>query len=180
MEIVYEKITHENVDVAIKIQNAIFPGEDGSCNYLDAISENNNTKSAQCWISYFENMPIGVSGVYVYPEHPEDAWLAWYGVLESERGKGYGYQMLCDFEKYAKNNGYKNIRLYTDEISNKKAIDLYTKFGMTFEKYENEKESKDMSTVLIFSKNLAGNKVVPWDNKFLNLTAQFEKEQKTK
>jgi len=180
MKLRYEEVTRENLELAVKVQNSIFIEEDGRTNFLDAINKNNYRKLLLFWIVYDLDAPIGISGVYVYHEYPEDIWLGWYGVLESERGKGYGYQMLCDFEDYARKNGYKNIRLYTDELSNRKAINLYVKFGMESEKYENENEGRDMDTTLIFSKNLDGGEFVPWGNKFLDLTGQLGKEQEDK
>lgn len=58
------------------------------------------------------------------------------------------------------------------------AINLYTKKGMIREYYCNELESDEINNVtIVFSKSLTLEKTKKWNNKFLQLTAQVEKEK---
>ena len=89
-EIKYEKLTYDNLDIATKIQNEIFPEEDGRTNYIEAIEKDSYRKEMEYYIAYVNDKPVGVTGLYVYHEYPTDAWLGWFGVLEKYRNHGYG------------------------------------------------------------------------------------------
>src|SRR5574344_1045729 len=98
-EINFKKIDKDNLELACQIQNEIFPKEDARQNYID----------------YNGNNPIGVTGIYSYPEYPNIAWLGWFGILKQFRNEGYGGITLDKSIELAKNKGYKEFRLYTDE-----------------------------------------------------------------
>jgi RimJ/RimL family protein N-acetyltransferase len=76
------------------------------------------------------NEYIGICGLYAYKSAPKDAWLGWFGVVESARGKGYATKILEFSMQQAKKLGFETLRLYTDEEDNASAIKLYNKFGM--------------------------------------------------
>lgn len=176
----YVEINKSNINLAIKIQNEIFPNENAEYNYYEFINKIPYRKELIYWIVFDKDKPIGVSGLYSHLEYPDDAWLGWYGVLKNERNKGYGKKILEDFERSAKEKGYKHIRLYTDEEDNKDAIVLYQKMGMVGEKYEcdNDKLDEDfISQTLIFSKSLTKDKCVLWNNKYLGITENIKKEK---
>lgn len=104
----------------------------------------------------------------------------WFGVHPAETRKGYGTTIFKMFEEYARNNGFSTIRLYTDEIDNRIACKLYEKMGMTKEYYENEDDiTSDIGKLLIYSKSLTGEKVLSWNNKFINYKEQKQKEKKS-
>lgn len=46
---------------------------------------------------------MGICGLYAYKFAQKDAWLGWYGVIESERHKGYGSEILYFAIQQAKN-----------------------------------------------------------------------------
>lgn len=178
MQLKFQNIVKDNIELAIKIQNIIFPDEDGRENYAECVNKDPYRKEMTYWIVYDGNEPIGVSGLYSYHEYDEDAWLGWYGVLPNKRKRGYGSKILEHFKNYAKERGYKTIRLYTDEISNKEAIKMYTKRGMIQEDYKNKQESEEVTkTTLIFSKSLISDITNKWNDKFLALTEQGMKEK---
>lgn len=175
----YELITESNLDLAVKVQNEIFPEEDGKQNFIDSINKDPYRKELTYYLVFDGDTPVGVSGLYSYHEYPDDSWLGWYGVLEKYRGKGYGSKIFDHFEKTSKEKGYKSIRLYTDINMYKDAINLYYKKGMISEKYENEKEDESTrKTTLIFSKSLTDKETELWNNKYLELIDQSEKESK--
>lgn len=169
----YGIVTKENIDLATKIQNTIFPNENGRKNFLDSIGEHSYRKELKFWIVYDEDTPIGITGLYSYHEYPTDAFLGWFGVLPEARGKGFGSQMFDNFENTARNSGYENIRLYTDELDNYEATKLYYKKGMISEEYTNEKDNiHAVSKILIFSKSIINKPTEKWNNKFLDLSGQ--------
>lgn len=180
-KLIYKEINKDNVDIAIKVQNKIFPNENAAYNYYEAVYKVPYRKELIYYLVYDKEKIIGISGLYSHLEYPFDAWLAWYGVLEEYRNQGYGKRILQDYEKLARSKGYKHIRLYTDEIENKNAINLYKKFGMIGEIYNNEKEklTEDfISTTWIFSKSLTEQPCELWNNKYLGITENIIKEKK--
>lgn len=174
----YELITEKNLDLAVKVQNEIFPEENGKQNFIDSINKDQYRKELTYYLVFDNETPVGVSGLYSYHEYPNDAWLGWYGVLKEFRGKGYGSKIFDHFEKISKEKGYKNIRLYTDINMYKDAIKLYYKKGMISEKYENDNEDESIrNTTLIFSKSLTEKETKLWNNKNLELNNQVKKEK---
>lgn len=173
----FELINLDNLDLAVSVQNKIFPTASAKENYLEMINHATYRKEQAFWLVYNNDKVIGVSGLYSYHEYPDDAWLGWFGVLEEERHKGYALKMLQHFEDVSRKKGYSNIRLYTDEVLNAEACLLYENFGMIKEKYSNPLESDEINNaILIFSKSLHDEKVELWNNKFLELTEQVDKQ----
>ncbi len=85
--------------------------------------------------------------------------------------------MFQFFVNDAAKKGYLSIRVYTDNEF-VAAIKLYKKMGMQRESYRNIQESKLINEeTIIFSKSLTLKKVKMWDNKYLGLTSQSEKEK---
>lgn len=72
---------------------------------------------------------------------------------------------------------YTSIRVYTDDEFDK-AMTLYEKKGMIKEFYKNNNESEEINnSTIIYSKSLTKENTKKWNNKFLGLTAQSEKEK---
>lgn len=99
------------MEIACKVQNEIFPDEDARENYIEQINNDPYRKEMDYYIVYLENVPIGVTGIYVYHEYPEDAWLGWLGILKEYRNSGLGGKVLDDTILLAKKKGYKNFRI---------------------------------------------------------------------
>lgn len=171
------EVTYDNLELAVQIQKQIFPDEDGRQNYIEGITKDPYRKEIVNYIVYDKDVPIGIVGLYSYNEYPDDAWLSWFGVLEEFRSVGYGSLIFDFFEKLSKEKGYTSIRVYTDDGFDL-AVKLYIKKGMVKENYRNELEAEEINDeTIIFSKSLTLKKVKKWDNKFLQLTAQLEKEK---
>lgn len=177
MNLKYVEINSENLDLAVKIQNAIFPLEDGRQNYIEGITKDPYRKEMVNYIVYDDEIPIGVVGLYSYNEYPFDAWLSWFGVLQEYRQKGYGSKIFDFFKKLSLEKGYTSIRVYTDSEFDK-AMLLYEKKEMIKEFYKNNNESEEINnSTIIYSKSLTKENTKKWNNKFLGLTAQSEKER---
>lgn len=177
MNLRYVEINSENLELAVKIQNTIFPLEDGRQNYIEGINKDSYRKEMINYIVYENEIPMGIVGLYSYNEYPFDAWLSWFGVLQEYRQKGYGSQIFNFFEKLSSEKGYTSIRVYTDSEFDK-AMLLYEKKEMIKEFYKNELESEEINlNTIIYSKSLTKENTKKWNNKFLDLTAQSKKEK---
>jgi len=173
----FVNVTKDNIEVAIRVQNIIFPYENGTQNFIDSINKHGYRKELNFWIVYNSETPVGVIGLYSYHEYPSEAWMGWFGVLPKYRKRGFGGTIFDFFESYARTEGYKNIRLYTDEIDNQEGIKLYYKKGMVSEKYNNKDDIiPSIEKTLIFSKSLTQEPVQNWNNKYLGLTKQVERQ----
>ncbi|MEI8059959.1 MAG: GNAT family N-acetyltransferase [Ferruginibacter sp.] len=182
-----EKVSKDNIELAIKIQNTIFPKENGALNLKASADKNmiekvygkNYRKSVDFWICKDEqNEPIGITGIYSYVEYPEDAWCGWYGVLPNQQGKGYGKTLFIWTIEKAKEMGFKNFRLYTDLIDNTTAVNLYRKVGMIEEPYTTEDMGDEK--IVIFSKNLISNTTEKFGDRNLSLKKQGEIQKRAK
>ncbi|HAN09322.1 MAG TPA: hypothetical protein DCP90_01770 [Clostridiales bacterium] len=173
----YEVVSKDNIDLAIKVQNTIFPEENGAQNFIDSIGDYTYIKELIFWIVLHDENPVGIIGLYSYLEYPDDAFMGWYGVLPNSRSMGFGNEIFDFFEDYSRSQGYKNIRLYTDDIDNLDAIKLYYKKGMISEEYTNQTDViHSIGKILILSKSLTERPTEKWDNKYLGLTAQVERQ----
>jgi len=176
-QLIYKLVTDNNLQKAIEIQNSIFPHENGKQNFIDSIKGVDNREELKYWLVYFGEILVGVVGLYSYIQYPDDAWMGWYGLLPQYRGKGYGSEIFDFFEETAKTKGHKNIRLYTDSIDNLEATKLYYKKGMESEEYTNpDDQMYSVGKLLIFSKSLTEKTAEKWNNKYLGLTEQENKQ----
>lgn len=177
MNLKYVVVDSGNLDLAVKIQNTIFPLENGRKNYIEGITNDPYRKEMINYIVYANENPIGVVGLYAYNEYPKDAWLSWFGVLQEYRQKGYGSKMFDFFASLALAKGYTAIRVYTDDEFDKASL-LYEKKKMIKEFYQNVLESDEINKgTIIYSKSLIDGETSKWHNKFLGLTAQSAKEK---
>lgn len=182
----FEKVTKNNLKLAIKIQNEIFPTENGALNLTASTDENfkketygkNARESLIFWICKNNNIPIGITGIYVYSQYPQDAWCGWYGVLPKYRKQGHGKEIFLWTISKAKNMGLKNFHLYTDLEDNKIAVGLYRSVGMIEENYTAEDMGNEK--ILIFSISLTSKKTNKWNNKNLFLKWQENLQEKAK
>ena len=169
MNLKYVEVDSNNLELAVNIQNAIFPLEDGRQNYIEGITNDPYRKEMVNYIVYDNEIPIGVVGLYSYNEYPRDAWLSWFGVLQEYRQKGYGSKIFDFFENLSLKKGYTSIRVYTDDEFDK-AILLYEKKKMVKEFYKNALESEEINNgTIIYSKSLIKKQTEKWNNKFLGL-----------
>ena len=176
-KISFRKIDFNNLELACKIQNELFPEEDGRKNFIEQINNDPYRKEQEYYIVYFEEEPIGVTGIYSYHEYPESAWLGWFGILEKYRNNGYGGIVLDKTIQLAKEKKYTKFRLYTDEFA-KSAHKLYKSRGMVEELYDNPEDKDEYfdAKIYIYSLSLTDEPIDLWNNKILGLKEQGEKE----
>ncbi len=167
---------------AIRIQNAVFPHENGAVNILASMDRDLFTERTgvvypdhriRYWLAEEDHAYVGITGLYSYDSDPETVWLGWFGILPEYRSKGYGRQVLEKTMEKAQAEGFTCMRLYTDYRDNHNAVQLYEQEGFTGEKYTAEELPYDCR---IYSKRLDGGEAEPWDNRFLALGYQSELE----
>ena len=173
----FKKIDLNNLELACKIQNEIFPEEDGRQNFIEQINNDSYRKEQDYYIVYYGEEPIGVTGIYSYHEYPENAWLGWFGILERYRHHGYGGIVLDKTIQLAKEKRYTKFRLYTDEFA-KSAHKLYKSREMIEELYDNSEDKDEYfdAKIYIYSLSLTDEPIDLWNNKILGLKEQGEKE----
>ena len=173
---ILERITEDNIEYAVRIQEEIFPGESGRANFEDSVY---GKAPYEYYLIYENGQCAGVTGIYRYAEDPESAWLGWFGIREGFRRRRLGSEALRRFEELAASKGYRFARLYTDAEDNGEAIAFYTANGYTSEPYENPEDPACLTCpTLIFSKSLTGGEPVPWAGRTIHLTEQIAKQEK--
>ena len=171
-------VDKSNYKEAIKIQNSIFPKENGALNILASLDRELFIKSTglnyeddhvKYYLAKIDDKFVGITGIYYYDL--DSAWLAWYGILKEYRKKGIGRELLRKTIALVTSMDFKYMRLYTDFVDNHDAIKLYEKEGFIGEKYTFEKLAYDCR---IYSKSLIDSNINLLNNKNLNLSYQSE------
>ncbi len=166
-------VDKSNYRKMIEVQNEIFPLENGQDDIKTCVSGRPHYYLG--FVEYYlvkrGRNYVGICGVYSYKDYPNDGWLGWFGVRQKYRKNGFGSKILDYCIKKARKMGYKTFRLYTDDVENENAVKLYTKFGMTGEKYTNKKDHHfEVGNTLVFSLSLTGGKVEPWNDRYIFLS----------
>ena len=171
-------VDKSNYKEAIKIQNSIFPKENGALNILASLDRKlfikfTGLNYADDHVKYYlakkDNNYVGITGIYYYDF--DNAWLGWFGILSKFRNRGLGRELLRKTVDLASTMNFKYMRLYTDFVDNHNAINLYEEEGFIGEKYTLEELSYDCR---IYSKALIDDHISFWNNKDLNLSYQSE------
>ena len=176
MELIF--VDKNNYKDAIAVQRKIFPNENGTLNILASLDremfmEKTGIYYVDDHVKYYlakvNNEYVGITGIYYYDL--DNAWLAWFGIIDEYRNKGLGKKLLRKTLEIAASMNFKSMRLYTSFLDNQNAIKMYEKEGFIGEKYTAEKLSYDCR---IYSKSLVSDTVDLWNNKDLNLGHQSE------
>ena len=171
-----ERITKNNIEFAIQIQEELFPGESGRANFEESLDENSGF---EYYLLYEGGACVGVIGLSSYQEDRDSAWLGWFGIREEARRKHYGTLALKAFEEMAASRGYLFARLYTDAVDNDVAIAFYEANGYIEEPYENSLDPACVEhKTVIFSKALTNEPLIFWHSRNIHLTEQIAKQEK--
>ncbi len=172
----FVRITVNNIDFAVSIQEKLFPGESARANYEESLEESSGFKY---YLIYEGDDCVGIIGLYRYPEDPDSAWLGWFGIREGFRRRHFGSAALKRFEDMAISEGYRFARLYTDALNNDAAITSYQANGYVSEPYLNLGDPACLQyKTLIFSKPLSDDPMIFWNDRNIHLTEQIEKQRK--
>ena len=180
-EIEFIEVNKNNYKKAIEIQQKLFPYEDGDVDILEAIGKRKKTYNfLKYYLVKYQCRYIGITGFYAYDIYPEDAWLTWAGFLANYNTSEINQLSLNFIKKLATQKGFKTLRVYSDEISDKEDNVNYERFGMTKEVYTNEKNKfYSVGKTLIYSISLTNKYVEKWNNKCLFLESH-ENRNKSK
>ena len=170
-----ERITVNNIDFAVSIQEELFPRESARTNYEESLED---SSCYEYYLVYEGDDCVGITGLYRYPEDHDSAWLGWFGIREDFRGKHLGSAALKRFEDLAISGGYRFARLYTDALNNDAAITFYQANGYISEPYLNLEDPACLHyKTLIFSKPLTDEPFIFWNSRNIHLTEQIEKQR---
>lgn len=170
----FERITKENINMAVQIQQEIFPKYSAKTNYEESVS---GATDNEYFLIKLQELYVGITGIYCCESDSDSAWLGWFGIREGFRRNNLGTMALQFFEEMALAKGYKFARLYTDENNNDVALSFYKSNGYIGESYHNNQDPAcAKNKVIIFSKSLTSDPVILWDNKNINLTEQIAKQ----
>jgi GNAT superfamily N-acetyltransferase len=179
---VIKRVTDANLKEAVYIQNKIFPDVyNGSADIEASVGQAHSwMDKLEYYLAYLDGMPIGITGVYSYKDYPKDAWMGWFGVLPEFRCKGIGSCLFDITVAKAKEMGFENFRVYTDEIALDDESKFYDNKGMLCERYDNSKDVYTrISQTLVYSLSLEkGKKPAKWDSKYLYLKEHDEANKK--
>lgn len=155
-----EKIaTPEDIEIVKSFFYQIFP-EESEYNLLHfdkSITGQHNLKRLEYYLGYENGAAVGVSGIYA--DNYDECWLGWFGIRPEYRQRGYATAILDMQLQMMKNYGYKVCRLYTDDVINKYAVDLYLKKGF-------QKDATYKENIITMSKSLDGVTIpLKWKNK---------------
>ena len=170
MSLKFELLSKSNFDEALAIQRLCFPDEDENAEIdfkavLDPQIRSEWKGELVDWVIFNDTKPVGIVGLYSYPEYKEDAWIDWFAILPEFRGKGYARITMDFIEAEAKRRNFKNLRSYTGEHANKEACHFFQGLGWKSEPYLGEDRREE---TLIFSKSLQGGEAPAWDNRYLH------------
>lgn len=169
----FVEVDSTNYKKALELQQQLFPYEDGDIDILESVKKSSKIYNfIKYFLVKFKNKYVGFTGIYSYDIYPEDAWLGWSGFLPDFDTDELNDLSLNHVKNYAKDKGYKALRVYTDEIADEKDNKDYIRFGMTSEEYTLEKNKfYEVGKTLIYSISLGNNKLEKWNNKNLFLQA---------
>jgi len=129
--------------------------------YLDFCRER-KLESVRCWTALGAGGPVsGLASLYSYQSHPDEVWLAWFGLLPEVRGHGAGAQFLDWLIDRTRKEGRRTLRLWTtDESEYAVAMRLYLNHGFVAETHP-ALPGEDWRTVVL-SLGLNGQAPVRW------------------
>jgi GNAT superfamily N-acetyltransferase len=175
-DMILERVTDKNILTAIRIQNELFPEENGRTNFEESLDSDSDY---DYYLLYEDGKCVGIIGLYNFGEDQDSAWLGWFGIRKEYRRRKLGSKALKAFEEMAIGKGYRFARLYTDATDNDGPIAFYKNNGYIAETYENPDDPASMKyKMLIFSKPLSSEKLVPWNNQNIHLSEQIAKQEK--
>jgi GNAT superfamily N-acetyltransferase len=86
--------------------------------------------SVRCWTAMGQGSVEGMAMLYGYRAQMDEAWLAWYGLCPSARGRGAGSILLDGIISKAREEGRQVLRLWTtDESEYEAAVRMYRRRG---------------------------------------------------
>ncbi|MDE1874577.1 MAG: GNAT family N-acetyltransferase [Patescibacteria group bacterium] len=151
VKISFHPLSVQNLSAALSVASGVFPYNIRSIEaaYRDSLDPLSERMKKRRLLAYFvatndmTGKVIAVTGLYnhLIDHSPDEAWLGWFCVDPTERGKGFGRKTLEWTIERARDMGYKMFRLYTSTDSNEReAQSLYESEGLAIYKREPSEE----------------------------------------
>ena len=170
----YVKVSKDNYEIAYNIQKQIWVDEPDYDNFKNK-SESNEPDNIS-WLVFYNNEPIGITGVFTEDFDSETIWLDWYGVLPEYRKSGFGRKILLDTIGYCKNlNKYEYLRLDTTYWDGRPAISLYDSV-MTFKENYTIEDEETSHNCFIYTYSL-NRKDKLCNNRYICLSVYYDKSK---
>ena len=167
----YIQVTKKNLEIAYNIQKNVWKEYPDKQNFI--IKANNPKDDNIAFIVYYEDVPIGITGVYTENIDKNSIWLDWFCVKEEYREQGFGEQILLDTIEYARKlEKFLYFRVETTYWEERPAISLYDKIMPIKEKYTMEDTKKHCRNTLIYTYNFT-DKTELWNNRYLDLNNYY-------
>jgi putative acetyltransferase len=90
---------------------------------------------------------IGTGAIRKFEDQVCELKRLW--LLSDYHGKGLGYRMMQDLFSFARENGYERIRLETDPVYQKRAVEFYKRLG--FQEIPNPNAANDEDILMEMS-----------------------------
>lgn len=135
-QLVFKWRNHEKIAVFMKNKNLSWEA------YQDFLKSLKTDTSKLYFLVFKEEKPIGVIDFVGINQHSSE-----FGLYQSPYLKGFGNILMQTLLSYAKENLKLNTLLGCAYVTNKKALDLYQKFGFIF---------KEKGGMCYFSKDIRG------------------------
>ena len=130
----YIKVDENNKDLAIGLQAEIFSHERSPKQIEQGIKTGNPIN----YIVYNDQKPVGIVGYYKDANYPEHLFINWFGVVQSERRKGFGKSIMQWLIGQCKNTSAKYLTTYTEKIENYASVKMYESLGFEIRNYANQ------------------------------------------
>ncbi len=174
--ITLELLSSKNLREAALIQYQIF-NWCGYCDLLQEVKDRENktiqkSNLPQTYLIKWNNLYVGIIGLYLLPKYKNTVWLNWFGVLPKYRKQGIGTRALFKIINLARELKFKEFRLVTYELWNSQAQHIYQKTMQISENYTNKKDWQyaiKRGRAMIFSSSLINKTLPKWNNKFVDL-----------
>lgn len=166
------KLTADNLEFALMVQNEIFPEDDARVRYTQSVNGENDNNY---FLIYNGDECIGVSGLSHYGANTQDGFLDWFGILPRFRRKGYGSDALRLLDETARDLGYRRMRVLVNLDKGYNGATQFLKAnGYVCESYQCPSDRASMSgNYAILSRALyTAEPMELWNNRNIHITEQ--------
>src|SRR5687767_6972374 len=137
------RVAHEIFNDSLPLEESImFHEERGELKDMDNIQQNYFNKEGIFLVTLHEQEIIGTGAIRNFEDKTCELKRLW--VLTEYHGRGLGYRMIQELLAFARTKGYERIRLETDPVYQKRAVEFYKRLGFQEVPIANATEDEDI------------------------------------
>ena len=137
------RVAHEIFNDSLPLEESImFHEERGELRDMDNIQQNYFNQGGIFLVTLHEQEIIGTGGIRRVEGDICELKRLW--LLTEHHGKGLGYRMIRALLSFAREKGYKCMRLETDPNSQKRAVEFYKRLGFKEVPIANATDDEDI------------------------------------